>query len=177
MSTLREIILDHEDFFKTRLLQAKYLLKEDSTSWARIRSSLSPKYKFTADLDTFCEVLGVEIRVLPLRPAIWQKNASVVDLYVRYDFEHGQDCAVKEMIIYGLSNKNKLMYYPSLTIPYLQHRFASSVSSELSGVIRLKTEDLLTETQIINTINTWEYVYQNVYQQKLSYDGYHSFLE
>ncbi len=173
---INEIICDHEDYFKIMLLRATFLLKADSTSWTRIKSSLSPKYKFTIDLDNFCETLGVGIRVLPYRGAIYQKNASVIDLYVRYDFEHGQDSAVKEMIVFGLSERNKLGFNPSLTISYLEHRFASSVSSDILGVIRLKVQDIPKET-IEDIINTWEYIYQNVYRLNLSYDGYHLFLE
>jgi len=176
MSLINEIICDHEDFFKVKLLQATFLLKADSSSWIRIRNNLSPKYKFTVDLDTFCETLGAGICVLPYRGAIYKKNASLIDFYIRYNFEHGQDAAVKEMVSYGLSERNKLEFNPSLTIKHLNHRFASSISTDILGIMRLKTDDM-TEKQINNIINTWEYVYKNAYSLNLSYDGYHSFLE
>ena len=176
MSLINDIVLDHEDFFKIKLLQATLLLKADSTSWARIRGNLSAKYKFTVDLDTFSETLGAGIRVLPTRPAIYQKNSSVVELFVRYDFEHGQDAAVREMLIYGLTERNRVEFNPSLTIPYIYHRFASLITPDILGVIKIKGSDFTNEEFKI-IINNWDYVYKNVYQQKLSYDSYHSFLE
>ena len=175
MPTLREIIYDHEDFFRIKLLQATLLLKADSTSWVRIRSALSPKYKFTVDLDTFAETLGAGIIVLPSRPAIWQKNSSVIDLFVRYDCEHEQDAAVTEMLIQGLTERDRIEFNPSLTIPYLSHRFASHIPPNVLGILRLKT-DGMNEEQISDTINTWD-TFHKVSQQQLSYDSYHSLLE
>jgi len=175
MPTLHEIICDHEDFFKIKLLQATLLLKADSTSWARIRSNLSSKYKFTIDLDTFSEVLGDRINVLPARPAFYQKNASVIEFFIRYDCEHEQDAAVKEMIIYGLSDRNKIEYNPSLTIPYLNHRFASFIPPNILGVMKLNLNDMK-EEQIKIIINNWDMAYK-LTQTGLSYDSYHSFLE
>ena len=177
MSLINTIVLDHEDFFKIKLLQASFLINQNSNAWVTIRSNLSSKYKFTLDLDTFSETLGAGIRVSPSRPAIWQKGSSVVDLYVRYDFEHEQDAAVREMLLLGLTERNRIEFNPSLTIPYLYHRFASLVSStNLLGLMRLKVDDL-TKEQIEHIISTWDYINKNVYQQKLSYDSYHSFLE
>ena len=127
------------------------------------------------DLDTFSEALGAGIRVLPSRSAIYQKNTSVVELFVRYDFEHEQDAAVKEMIVHGLSERNRVEFNPSLTIPYLNHRFASFISPNILGIMKLRL-DGMTKEQINKIINTWEYIYKNVYQQQLSYDSYHTFL-
>ncbi len=172
---INDIIYDHEDYFKIKLLQATLLLKADSTSWVRIRSALSPKYKFTLDLDTFSEALGDRVLVFPLRPAIWQKNSSVVDLFVRYDCEHEQDAAVTEMLIQGLTERDRIEFNPSLTIPYLHHRFASHIPPNVLGIIRLKT-DGMKEEQVISIINTWNTIYK-VSQTMLSYDSYHSFLE
>ena len=175
MPKLHEIICDHEDFFKIKLLQATLLLKADSTSWVRIRSALSPKYKFTIDLDTFAETLGAGVLVLPSRPAIWQKNTSVVDLFVRYDCEHEQDAAVTEMLIQGLTERDRIEFNPSLTIPYVSHRFASHIPPNVLGILRLKT-DGMNEEQIKTIISNWDTCYK-VSQTGLSYDSYHSFLE
>jgi hypothetical protein len=176
MLPINKIILDHEDFVKIKLYQACMLLKADSSSWLKIRSNLSAKYKFTLDLDTFSETLGAGIRVLPSRSAIWQKNSSVVELFVRYDFEHEQDAAVREMLVQGLTERNRIETNPSLTNLYTSHRFASRSSSDLLGVIRLELKHIPIEV-IEHLITTWENILANVYQQKLSYDSYHSFLE
>ena len=176
MSQLNSIILDHEDFFKIKLYQACMLLKADSTSWLRIRSNLASKYKFTVDLDTFSETLGAGIRVLPSRSAIWQKSSSVLELFVRYDFEHEQDAAVREMLIHGLTERNRIVFNPSLTISYVSHRFASLVPPNILGIIRCDVSEIPLE-EIKDIITTWDYINKNVYQQKLSYDSYHSFLE
>ena len=176
MSLINNIILDHEDFVKIKLYQACMLLKADSSQWLRIRSCLSAKYKFMLDLDTFSEALGAGIRVLPSRSAIWQKSSSVIDLFTRYDFEHEQDAAVREMLILGLTERIRIVYHPSLTIPYVSHRFASLVSSDIVGVIHLDVSQMSPE-EIKDIITTWEYIYKNVYQQKLSYDSYHSFIK
>lgn len=173
---INNVILDHEDFFKIKLYQACLLLKADSASWLKIRSNLAAKYKFTIDLDTFSETLGVGVRVLPSRSALWQKSASVVELFVRYDFEHEQDAAVREMLIQGLTERNRVEFNPSLTISYVSHRFASLVPPNILGIIRLKTTDM-TEEDIKTIITTWDYINKSVYQQRLSYDSYHSFLE
>lgn len=175
MPTLREIILDHEDFFKIKLLQASLLLKPNSNAWVTIRSNLSSKYKFTIDLDTFSETLGAEPIILATRPAIWQKGSSVVDLFIRYDFKHEQDAAVREMLVLGLTERNRIEYNPSLTIPYLYHRFASLIPPNLLGLIRLEVGSM-TDKQINNIINTWDTCFK-VSQTGLSYDSYHSFLE
>lgn len=174
MSIINDIILDHEEYFKIKLLQATLLLKADSTLWVRIRSNLSPKYKFTIDLDTFSEILGDRIIVLPYRPAIWQKNTSVVELFGRYTYEHEQDAAVTEMLTYGLTERDRVEFNPSLTIPYLNHRFASFISPNLIGLMRLKLDDM-TEEDIKIIINNWNSIHKYVNQQ-LSYDSYHTFL-
>ena len=176
MISINEIILDHEDFFRIKLLQATLRLKADSTAWLRIRSALAPKYKFTVDLDTFSETLGAGVRVLPSRSAIWQKGSSVVELFIRYDFEHEQDAAVREMLIQGLTERNRVEFNPSLTTEYISHRFASLVPPNILGIIKLKLENESIE-DIKNIINTWDYINKNVNQTKLSYDSYHSFLE
>lgn len=176
MLHINDIIFDHENFLWVKLLQATLLLKADSTSWLRIRSALSSKYKFTIDLDTFAETLGAGVRVLPSRSAIWQKSSSVVELFVRYDFEHEQDAAVREMLIHGLTERNRVEFNPSLTTEYISHRFASLVPPNILGIIRIKVKEIPIE-EIKHIINTWEYINKNVYQQKLSYDSYHSFLE
>ena len=176
MIPINNIILDHEDFVKIKLYQACMLLKADSTAWLRIRSNLSSKYKFTLDLDNFSDTLGAGICVLPSRSAIWQKSSSVVELFVRYDFEHEQDAAVREMLIHGLTERNRVEHNPSLTNLYTSHRFASLVAPNLLGVIRLDLKCLPTEV-IEHLITTWDYINKNVYQNKLSYDSYHSFLE
>ena len=173
---INDIIYDHEDYLKIKLLQATLLLKADSTSWLRIRSNLASKYKFTLDLDTFSETLGAGAIVLPSRSALWQKGSSVVELFVRYDFEHEQDAAVREMLIQGLTERNRIEFNPSLTISYVSHRFASLVPPNLFGIIRIKTTDM-SEEEVKTIITTWDYINKNVYQQKLSYDSYHSFLE
>ncbi len=176
MININEIILDHEDFVKIKLLQATLLLKADSTEWVKIRGNLSTKYKFTVDLDTFATTLGAGLLVLPSRSALWIKSSSVLELYVRYDFEHEQDAAVREMLVLGLTERNRVEFNPSLTISYINHRFASLVPPNLLGIIRLKTTGF-TEEEIKTIITTWDYINKNVYQQKLSYDSYHSFLE
>jgi hypothetical protein len=173
---INDIIYDHEDFFKIKLLQATLQLKADSSSWLKIRSALAPKYKFTVDLDTFSETLGAGVRVLPSRTALWQKGSSVVELFVRYDFEHEQDAAVREMLIQGLTERNRVEFNPSLTTSYISHRFASLVPPNILGIIRIKVKEIPTE-DIKKIITTWDYINKNVYQQKLSYDSYHSFLE
>jgi hypothetical protein len=173
---INEIILDHEDFVKIKLYQSCMLLDADSTAWLKIRSALSAKYKFTVDLDTFSETLGVGVRVLPSRSAIWQKSSSVVELFVRYDFEHEQDAAVREMLIHGLTERNRIEFNPSLTISYVSHRFASLVPPNILGIIRLNVKEMPIE-EIKNIITTWDYINKNVYQMKLSYDSYHDFLE
>ena len=176
MSLINNLVLDHEDFFKIKLLQSTLLLKQDSKAWVTIRSNLSSKYKFTLDLDTFSETLGDEPLVLPTRPAIWQKGSSVLDLFVRYDFKHEQDAAVREMLVHGLTERNRIEFNPSLTIPYLYHRFASMTSSSnLLGLIRLRV-DGMNEKQVEYIINTWDTVHK-LSQTGLSYDSYHSFLD
>ena len=176
MSLINTIVLDHEDFFKIKLLQASFLIKANSNAWVTIRSNLSSKYKFTVDLDTFSEALGAEPIVLPTRSAIWQKGSSVLDLYIRYDFKHEQDAAVREMLVFGLTERNRIEFNPSLTIPYLYHRFASMTSSSnLLGLMRLKV-DGMTKEQIEHIINTWDTIHK-LPQTGLSYDSYHSFLE
>ena len=176
MLSLNKIILDHEEWVKLKILQATLHLKEDSTAWVRIRSNLEPKYKFTVSLDTFTETLGVGVRVLPSRSALWQKGSSVVELFVRYDFEHEQDAAVREMLTLGLTERNRVEFYSSLTRPYINHRFASFMPPNILGIIKIKDKGL-SQDDIKTLITNWEYIKDNVYQQKLSYDSYHSFLE
>lgn len=176
MTPINDIILDHEDFLKIKLLQATLRLKENSNQWLKIRGNLEPKYKFTVSLDSFSTILGEGILVLPSRPAIWQKSSSVVELFVRYTFEHEQDAAVREMLFYGLTERNRVEFNPSLVYENISYRFASSMPPNLLGIIRIKTS-LLTTEQIESFINTWNGILQGIYQQKLSYDSYHSFLE
>jgi hypothetical protein len=126
---------------------------------------MAPKYKFTVDLDTFSETLGAGVRVLPSRSALWNKSSSLVELFVRYDFEHEQDAAVREMLIQGLTERNRVEYNPSLTTSYISHRFASLVPPNILGIIRLKITDIPTE-EIQKIITTWDYINKNVYQTK-----------
>jgi hypothetical protein len=175
MSIVNKIILDHEDFFKIKLLQATLFSKEDSSAWVRIRGNLSAKYKFTLSLDNFSEVLGEGIIVLPSRPAIWQKSSSVVDLFVRYDCEHDQDAAVTQMLSFGLTERNRVEFYPSLTISYISHRFASFVPPNILGIIRVKVDNM-TEDEVESIISIWDTIWK-VSQTGMSYDTYHSFLE
>lgn len=175
MSIVNKIILDHEEYFKMKLLQATLLLKTETSAWVKIRGNLSAKYKFTIDLDTFSESLGDGIIVLPSRPALWQKSSSLVELFVRYDCEHEQDAAVREMLLLGLTERNRVEFYPSLTISYISHRFASFVPPNVLGIIRIKTDNM-TEDEIKSIINIWDTVYK-LAQNHIPYDGYHSFLE
>jgi hypothetical protein len=176
MISINKLVLDHEEYFKVKLLQATLLLDPNSNAWLKIRSNLLPKYKYTVDLDTFQETLGAGLRVLPSRPALWQKGSSVIDLFVRYDFEHEQDSAVREMLIYGLTERNRVEFYPSLTRPYISHRFASYIYPNILGVIRIRAHGLK-EDEIEAFITNWNHIAINVDKQKPSYDGYHSFLE
>jgi hypothetical protein len=176
MISINDLILDHEDFFRIKLLQATLLLKADSSSWLRIRGALSSKYKFTIDLDTFAVTLGEGVLVLPSRSAIWQKSSSVIDLFLRYDFKHEQDAAVREMLIHGLTERNRIEFNPSLTTSYVSHRFASLIPPNILGVIRLKTNGMDNE-DIKTLITTWDNLNKSATQQNLSYDSYHSFLE
>lgn len=176
MSLINEIILDHENFLNIKVYQASLLLDTNSISWLKIRSNLAPKYKFTIDLDTFSETLGVGVLVLPSRSAIWQKSSSVIELFVRYDFEHEQDAAVREMLIQGLTERNRITFNPSLTISYVSHRFASLVPPNLLGIIRIHADNM-TKEDVRTFITKWDYINKNVYQQKLSYDSYHTLLQ
>jgi hypothetical protein len=174
MLNLNEIVLDHEDFFRIKLYQATMLMKSESKQWASIRNALATKYKFTVDLDTFSETLGAGVCVLPSQSGFWKKGSSVVDLFVRYTFEHDQDAAVREMLIYGLTERNRLEYYPSLTIPYLNHRFASLIPPNILGIIRIDVKGI-SDDEVKTTLNKWNNI-NNLYLTG-SYDQYHSHLE
>jgi hypothetical protein len=80
------------------------------------------------------------------------------------------------MLIQGLTERNRVEFNPSLTTSYISHRFASLVPPNILGIIRIKVKEIPTE-DIKKIITTWDYINKNVYQQKLSYDSYHSFLE
>ena len=175
MISIYKIILDHEEYFRMKLLQATLSLNHNSTKWLQIRSNLEPKYKFTVDLDTFVEALGEGCFIFPTQRLLYKKGSSVVDLFVRYDFEHGQDAAVREMLS-SLTERNRVEFYPSLTKPYINHRFASYLPPSLLGIIRLKAEGL-SQGEIENLITNWDYIREYVTHNKLSYDSYHSFLE
>ena len=178
MLSINKIILDHEAWVKLKIFQATMLLDPNSTRWLHIRSNLEAKYKFTIDLDTFAEILGAGICVLPSRSALWSKKSSVVELFVRYNFEHGQDSAVREMLLLGLTERNRVEFYPSLTRLYINHRFASFIPPNLLGIIKIKINNSdIKESEIEKLINNWDHISKNINQQKLSYDSYHSFLE
>lgn len=180
-SLIHKLICDHEDFVKIRLFQASILLPENSIEWTRIKNSLESKYKYTLDLQTFSEPMGTGIKVLPYIGEVFKNTSSVLDLYVRYTCEHEQDAAFHQMLIYGLPTKGIATSYDSLVIPGVSHRFlypGGNTFAQVNGLIKINCNELqLIKPRINKVIDNWKHIKSTMYNNQLSYDNYHSFLE